>query len=112
MNGLYTPKPILYHHVYWSVVCPCVDSTGAHACSDLCDTHMHVQFWESAYMFAMFVLVGVCLLAQAHSEYLSNDWYRRRLTLYAAFIFAGVVPVMHWVLQTGGFGEPFVQVSD
>ena len=75
-------------------------------------THTHVQFWESAYMFAMFVLVGVCLLAQAHSEYLSNDWYRRRLMLYAAFIFAGVVPVMHWVLQTGGFGEPFVQVSD
>ncbi len=62
-------------------------------------------------MFAMFVLLGACLLAQAHSEFLSNDWYRRRLMLYSAFVFAGVVPVMHWVLQNGGFGEPFVQVG-
>lgn len=98
---VYTPKPTTI--IMWP---------GAHAVIYSTCTYTHVQFWESAYMFAMFVLVGVCLLAQAHSEYLSNDWYRRRLMLYAAFIFAGVVPVMHWVLQTGGFGEPFVQVSD
>ena len=61
-------------------------------------------------MGAMFVLVFTCLVAQAHTDFLSNQWYFRRLMLYSAFIFAGVVPVMHWVLQNGGFADPFVQV--
>ena len=31
--------------------------------------------------------------------------------LYSAFVFAGVVPVLHWVIHNGGFSDPLVLVS-
>lgn len=68
------------------------------------------QSWQSAYMFAMAMLVFVSLFAQAHTDFLSSHWYFRRIVLYSAFIFASVVPVAHWILLSGGFQDPFVQV--
>ena len=62
-------------------------------------------------MFAMGMLVFVSLFAQAHRDFLSSHWYFRRVVLYSAFIFASVVPVMHWILLSGGFADPFVRVS-
>ena len=59
----------------------------------------------------MMVLAFASLFAQAHSQFLSDHWYMRRLVLYSAFVFAGVVPVMHWVIHNGGFSDPLVEVS-
>ena len=59
----------------------------------------------------MGMLVFVSLFAQAHRDFLSNHWYFRRVVLYSAFIFASVVPVMHWIVLSGGFQDPFVRVS-
>ena len=68
------------------------------------------QKWRSIYSIVMMVLAFASLFAQAHSQFLSDHWYMRRLVLYSAFVFAGVVPVMHWVIHNGGFSDPLVQV--
>ena len=47
---------------------------------------------------------------QAHSKFLSNHCYMRRMLLYAAVLFGGVVPVSHWFVINGGFNHPLVQV--
>ena len=74
--------------------------------------HYHTaQLWRSFYTVVMMVLAFASLFAQAHSQFLSDHWYMRRLVLYSAFVFAGVVPVMHWVLHNGGFSDPLVQVG-
>ena len=70
-----------------------------------------LQFWQTAYMLAMSVLSLASLFAQVHPKFLSNHWYMRRLFLYAALVFAGIVPVLHWVLDNGGFSDPLVQVK-
>ena len=73
--------------------------------------YLTAQLWRSFYMIVMMVLAFASLFAQAHSQFLSDHWYMRRLVLYSAFVFAGVVPVMHWVIHNGGFSDPLVQVS-
>ena len=74
-------------------------------------THFLLQFWQTAYMLAMSVLSLASLFAQVHPKFLSNHWYMRRLFLYAALVFAGIVPVLHWVVDNGGFPDPLVQVA-
>ena len=74
-------------------------------------THFSLQFWQTAYMLAMSVLSLASLFAQVHPKFLSNHWYMRRLFLYAALMFAGIVPVLHWVVGNGGFSDPLVQVT-
>lgn len=73
--------------------------------------YLTAQLWRSFYTVVMMVLAFASLFAQAHSQFLSDHWYMRRLVLYSAFVFAGVVPVLHWVLHNGGFSDPLVQVS-
>ena len=75
-------------------------------------THFPLQFWQTAYMLAMSVLSLASLFAQVHPKFLSNHWYMRRLFLYAALVFAGIVPVLHWVVDNGGFSDPLVQVCN
>ena len=72
---------------------------------------MYLQLWRTFYTVVMMVLAFASLFAQAHSQFLSSHWYMRRLVLYSAFFFAGIVPVIHWVLHNGGFSDPQVQVS-
>ena len=74
-------------------------------------THFLLQFWQTAYTLAMSVLSLASLFAQVHPKFLSNHWYMRRLFLYAALMFAGIVPVLHWVVDNGGFSDPLVQVT-
>ena len=74
--------------------------------------YLTAQLWRSFYMVVMMVLAFASLFAQAHSQFLSDHWYMRRLVLYSAFVFAGVVPVMHWVIHNGGFSDPLVQVGN
>ena len=61
-------------------------------------------------MLAMSVLSLASLFAQVHPKFLSNHWYMRRLFLYAVLLFAGIVPVLHWVVDNGGFSDPLVKV--
>lgn len=44
----------------------------------------------------------VCLLLFIYSY--------RRLFLYTALIFLGVIPIMHWIISNGGFNTPLVKV--
>jgi len=62
-------------------------------------------------MIAMSVLSLGSLFAQVHPNFLSNHWYMRRLFLYSALVFAGIVPVMHWFVDKGGLSDPLVQVG-
>ena len=71
-----------------------------------------LQLWRSFYTIVMMVLAFASLFAQTHSQFLSNHWYMRRLVLYSAFFFAGIVPVVHWVVNNGGFSDPLVKVSN
>ena len=73
--------------------------------------HTPLQFWQTAYMIAMSVLSLGSLFAQVHPNFLSNHWYMRRLFLYSALVFAGIVPVMHWFVDKGGLSDPLVQVG-
>lgn len=67
------------------------------------------QMWQWIYMTVMLIL-GLCsVFAQLHHDFLSSHWYMRRLFLYSAFIFAGMVPVEHWVIHSGGIGSDVVQ---
>ena len=70
-----------------------------------------LQLWRSFYTIVMMVLALASLFAQTHSQFLSSHWYVRRLVLYSAFLFAGIVPVLHWVVHNGGFSDPLVKVS-
>lgn len=63
-------------------------------------------------MVMMFVMMAVSILAQAHPQYLANEWQCRRVALYSVLVFAGVIPILHWVLQNGGLGGQFVQVYE
>ena len=56
-----------------------------------------MQFWQADYMLAMSVLFLASLFAQVHPNH--------RLFLYAAQMFAGIVPVLHWVVDNGGFSD-------
>ena len=62
-------------------------------------------------MILMFLLAFASMFAQLHPQFLSAHWYFRRIFLYAANVFAGVVPVMHWVVTNGGLLAPIVQVN-
>ena len=70
-----------------------------------------LQLWRSFYTIVMMVLAFASLFAQTHSQFLSSHWYVRRLVLYSAFLFAGIVPVVHWIVHNGGLSDPLVQVS-
>ena len=68
------------------------------------------KHWQIIYMILMFMLAFASMFAQLHPQFLSAHWYLRRIFIYAAIVFAGVVPVMHWVVTNGGPTAPIVKV--
>lgn len=69
------------------------------------------QHWQVMYMILLCGLALVSMVTQLHPQFLSAKWHLRRLFLYSSLIFAGVVPVMHWVIENGGIRAPIVLVS-
>ena len=68
-----------------------------------CERH-----WQVFYMMLLAMLALVSMFTQLHPEFLSAKWHLRRLFLYSALVFAGVVPVVHWIVNNGGFQAPVV----
>lgn len=67
------------------------------------------RFWKVTYSCVMISLALASIFAQVHPHFLSNHWHLRRVVLYAALMFAGVIPVMHWMVASGGPSQPIVQ---
>ena len=59
----------------------------------------------------MFLLAFASMFAQLHPQFLSAHWYLRRIFLYSGIVFAGIVPVLHWIVTNGGPLAPIVQVN-
>ena len=68
------------------------------------------QHWQVVYMVLLGMLALVSMFTQLHPQFLSAKWHLRRLFLYSALVFAGSVPVMHWVVTNGGLRTPVVAV--
>jgi predicted membrane channel-forming protein YqfA (hemolysin III family) len=67
-------------------------------------------YWQFTYFVALMALACCSLFAQLHPQFLSSQWFLRRFFLYTALIFAGMIPVLHWVATNGGFTSPLVQI--
>lgn len=69
------------------------------------------QYWRQVYLVTVLAMILAVFLAHIHPNFLSKQWRRPRWLAFCALASGGLVPVVHWVCDAGGFSSELVQVS-
>ncbi|XP_077572193.1 progestin and adipoQ receptor family member 3a [Stigmatopora nigra] len=67
------------------------------------------NYWRQVYLVSVLAMILAVFLAHIHPNFLSKQWRRPRLLSFCALAFCGLVPIVHWICDAGGFSSELVQ---
>lgn len=69
-----------------------------------------VQYWRQVYLVTVLAMMLAVFFAQIHPHYLTKKWQQLRSVIFCAVAGYGLIPTVHWIWLSGGFGTDVVQV--
>ncbi|KAJ8380495.1 hypothetical protein SKAU_G00012730 [Synaphobranchus kaupii] len=67
------------------------------------------NYWRQVYLITVLAMILGVFFAQIHPHYLTNQWHRLRSAIFCFVVGYGVIPTIHWVWLSGGFGADIIQ---
>ncbi|XP_061116494.1 progestin and adipoQ receptor family member 3a [Conger conger] len=67
------------------------------------------NYWRQVYLITVLAMILAVFFAQIHPNYLTKQWRRLRSAIFCSVAAYGVIPTIHWVWLSGGFGAELIQ---
>ncbi|XP_026885487.1 progestin and adipoQ receptor family member 3a isoform X2 [Electrophorus electricus] len=68
------------------------------------------NYWRQVYLVMVLAMTLGLFFAQIHPHYLTKQWQKLRSVIFCSVAAYGLVPTLHWIWLSGGFGSAVVQV--
>ncbi|XP_026885478.1 progestin and adipoQ receptor family member 3a isoform X1 [Electrophorus electricus] len=69
------------------------------------------NYWRQVYLVMVLAMTLGLFFAQIHPHYLTKQWQKLRSVIFCSVAAYGLVPTLHWIWLSGGFGSAVVQVT-